>query len=122
MFPRTVVIIDNLRSQARVVCGVPVPAGADAPARRTAYEGALADVERTIARLRTGPSLPALDLDPRAVPATGRSSMSREAFMRGVERIKEHIVAGDVFQALLARRIAVPTTSTGRTSTARSAR
>ena len=108
MFPRTVVIIDNLRSQARVVCGVPMPANASAAARRAAYDGGLADVARTIAQLRSGPPLAALDLDAHAAPATGRSSMSRSAFMGGVARIKEHIVAGDVFQALLARRIAVP--------------
>jgi len=107
MFPRTVVIIDNLRSQARVVCGVPVAPGADAHARRAAYERGLADIERTIGQLRTGPSLGPLDLDPQASPATGHSSMSRDEFMAGVARIKEHILAGDVFQALLARRIAV---------------
>ena len=108
MFPGTVVIIDNLRSQARVVCGVAVAPGATEAERRAGYEAGLTDVERTIAQLRTGPSLGALDLDPHALPATGRSSMSREAFMAGVARIKEHILAGDVFQALLARRIAVP--------------
>jgi len=108
MFPRTVVIIDNLRSQARVVRGVEVAAGADAASRRAAYEEGLADVAHTIARLRGGPSLNALDLDPTAAPATGESSMSREAFLAGVERIKAHILAGDVFQALLARRISVP--------------
>jgi anthranilate synthase component 1 len=107
MFPRTVVIIDNLRSQARVVCGVAVAPDAEAAVRRAAYEAGLADVERTIAQLRAGPALGALDLDPSAAPATGSSSMSREAFMSGVARIKEHIVAGDVFQALLARRISV---------------
>jgi anthranilate synthase component 1 len=108
MFPRTVVIIDNLRSQARVVCGVDVPTHADETQRRAAFEDGCADVERTIAQLRAGPSLGALDLDPNAAPATGRSSMSRDAFMAGVARIKEHILAGDVFQALLARRISVP--------------
>lgn len=108
MFPRTVVIIDNLRSQARVVCGVHVPAGADVAARRAAYEGGVASVERTIDLLRSGPTLRSLDLDPAAPPATGRTSMSRDAFMAGVARIKEHILAGDVFQALLARRISVP--------------
>jgi len=108
MFPRTVVIMDNLRAQARVVCGVQVATGSHAAARRSAYEQGLAEVQRTIGRLRAGPSLVPLDLDPQAAPAVGTSSMSRDEFMAGVARIKEHIVAGDVFQALLARRIAVP--------------
>jgi anthranilate synthase component 1 len=108
MFPRTVVIIDNLRAQARVVCGVQVGANASAQDRRAAYASGLSDVGRTISQLRAGPTLRPLDLDPAAAPAAGTSSMSREQFMAGVARIKEHIVAGDVFQALLARRIAVP--------------
>jgi anthranilate synthase component 1 len=52
--------------------------------------------------------LPPLDLDAGAAPATGISSYRREDFLAHVERIKEHIRAGDVFQALLARRIRVP--------------
>ncbi len=108
MFPRTVVIIDNLRAQARVVCGVQVAAHATAAERSSAYEAGLADVARTIAQMRTGDSLPPLDLDPQAAPAVGTSSMTREQFMAGVARIKEHILDGDVFQALLARRIVVP--------------
>ncbi|MHB1311637.1 MAG: anthranilate synthase component I family protein [Gemmatimonadaceae bacterium] len=108
MFPRTVVIIDNLRAQARVVCGVPVPAGADDAQVRAAWEDGQASIAQTIAQLRAGPSLAPLDLDPAAIPATGTSSMSRERFMAGVARIKEYILAGDVFQALLARRIVVP--------------
>ena len=108
MFPRTVVIIDNLRAQARVVCGVQVRSGATDDERRRAFEAGSADVARTIAQMRSGPSLPPLDLDPKAAPAIGTSSMTREQFMAGVARIKEHIVDGDVFQALLARRIVVP--------------
>jgi len=33
------------------------------------------------------------------------SSVSREAFERSVERVKEHIVAGDIFQAVISHRI-----------------
>ncbi len=108
MFPRTVIIIDNLRAQARVVCGVQVNADATTAERRHAYEAGQADVARTIAQMRAGPSLTPLDLDPQAAPAAGRSIMTRQQFMAGVARIKEHILAGDVFQALLARRIVVP--------------
>ena len=33
------------------------------------------------------------------------SQMSRESFERSVDRVKEHIIAGDIFQAVLSRRI-----------------
>ncbi len=108
-----VVILDNLRAQARVVVGVVSPDPADAAACRRAWEDAQREVDATVARLRSGPSLPPLDLDPASTVATGDSTYTRERFMADVARIKEHIVAGDVFQALLARRIRVPRDFTG---------
>jgi len=41
------------------------------------------------------------------------SSLSREAFQRGVERIREYILAGDLFQANLTRRISARISCTG---------
>lgn len=108
VFTDAVVIIDNLRAQARVVVGAPVGDDTSDAALRRAYDVALASVERTIARLRAPVSLPPLDLRPDAPPATGTSSYERERFVQDVDRIKEYIAAGDAFQVLLARRIRVP--------------
>ena len=108
VFTRAVVIIDNLRAQARVVVGVAVPQGADDAALERLHDDAIAEVERTLARLRAPAPLPALDLDPDAPPAEGHSNYAREHFLRDVTRIREYIMAGDCFQALLARRIEVP--------------
>ncbi len=107
VFTDVVVIIDNLRAQARVVAGAPVPAGASETVLRAAHDAAAAKVERTIARLRTPASLAPLELDVSAPPATGRSIYARADFVRDVERIREYIFAGDAFQVLLARRISV---------------
>ena len=108
VFTDALVIIDNLRAQARVVVGAPVGQDTSDAALRTAYEAALATVERTIARLRVPITLPTLDLRADAAPAIGNSNFSHDAFVRSVERIKEYIAAGDAFQVLLARRIRVP--------------
>jgi anthranilate synthase component 1 len=105
---RSLVIIDNLRAQARVVVGVPVPAGAGDDALRALYDEAAGELAGIVGRLRTPAALPPLDLDRASPPATGRSSYERARFVRDVERIKEYIRAGDCFQALLARRIEVP--------------
>ena len=43
-----------------------------------------------------------------APPAAIRSSLSGEAFRAAVVEAKEHIVAGDIFQVVLARRFTVP--------------
>ena len=105
VFTGVVVIIDNLRAQARVVSAVRVPHGTSEGGVRELTARANAEIDAVIARLRTGPSLPPLDLDAAARPAEGRSTYSREKFLADVARIKEYIVAGDCFQALLARRI-----------------
>ncbi|MGH7717443.1 MAG: anthranilate synthase component I family protein [Gemmatimonadaceae bacterium] len=105
---RSVVIVDNFRAQARVVVAVPVPEGADDAALRSLHEEAEREIDEVIARLRSPVSLPPLALDPTLAPAAGTSSLSRDEFMRGVERIREYIFAGDCFQALLARRIELP--------------
>ena len=108
VIPNAVVILDNLRSQARIVVGVPVPHDADEEALARLHAEAIGEIEHTVARLRSGDSLPPLELDPAAAPATGTSSYEREKFLADVERIKEYIRAGDAFQVLLARRISVP--------------
>ena len=108
VFTRTMVIIDNLRAQARVTCAVALDDDLSEPVLRAAWDAAQRDIDAVITKLRSGPSLQPIDLDTTAPPAEGRSTYSREQFMAGVERIKEYIVAGDCFQVLLARRIVVP--------------
>ena len=108
VFTDALVIIDNLRAQARVVVGTPLGGDTSAAALRAAYDTAIATVERTIARLRVPVTLPSLDLRADAPPAIGVSTYERDTFVADVDRIKEYIAAGDAFQVLLARRIRVP--------------
>ena len=108
VFTDALVIIDNLRAQARVVVGAPLSADLSEAALRAAYDSARRSVEHTIARLRAPITLPTLDLRSDAPLAHGESNMSEEQFVANVERIKEYILAGDAFQVLLARRIRVP--------------
>ena len=108
VFTRTLVIIDNLRGQARIVVGVPIDSATDDHTLRVLFDGAVRDIGATIARLRAPTALEPLEVDASAPPATGRSSYERSRFMRDVERIREYIFAGDCFQTLLARRIELP--------------
>ncbi len=108
VFTRALVIIDNLRAQARVVVAVPAAPGLDADALGRLHAEAEGEIDAMIARLQGPGHLPPLALDACAPPAQGTSSYSRERFERDVERIREYIFAGDCFQALLARRITVP--------------
>ena len=109
LFTDTVVILDHLRSQARVVTTVELPEPLpDEAGLRTLHAGAERRLDEVLARLRAPLPLPPLDVDPAAPPARGTGRYARERFLRDVERIREYIVAGDCFQALLARRIEVP--------------
>jgi anthranilate synthase component 1 len=108
VFTDALVIIDNLRSQARVVVGAQIDDDTSEAALRAEYDRAVAEVERTIAKLRVPVTLPALDLREDAKPAEGVSNTDRDRYLAGVERIREYILAGDAFQVQLARRIAVP--------------
>ena len=55
----------------------------------------------------TGP-LPLEAIDVAASPLEARSNMEDERFLEGVRRIKERIANGDIFQAVLSRRLSVP--------------
>ncbi|HEY3257303.1 MAG TPA: chorismate-binding protein [Gemmatimonadaceae bacterium] len=102
---RAMVIVDNLRAQARIVVSVVLPRDASPEALRKEYDSAIRDIEDIEASLNEPSRLAAFTLDRDAPPANGRSNMDRETFMRRVERIREYIRAGDCFQALLSRRI-----------------
>ena len=103
-----VVIIDNLRAQARMVVGVPVRRGTSDTALRSAYDTAQRELDGIEHRLREPLPLAPLSLDRAALPAVGQSTYQREKFLADVDRIREYIYAGDCFQALLSRRISVP--------------
>ena len=103
-----VVIIDNLRAQARIVVGVPVVRGSRDDTLRNAYDGAQRELDDIERRLRDPLPLPPLELNRVAPAAVGESTYQRAKFLRDVERIREYIFAGDCFQALLSRRIQVP--------------
>jgi anthranilate synthase component 1 len=105
---RCVVIIDNLRAQARLVVGVPVRAGMAAAALRELYDEAQRELDDIEDRLRQPLPLAPLKLDRSARAVVGESNYRREKFLADVERIREYIFAGDCFQALLSRRISVP--------------
>ena len=107
VFTGVLVIIDNLRSQARAVVGVPVGAGASEATLKDLYHRAMRELDEVLGRLRAPVAMPPLELHLDASPAVGASTYSREKFIADVDRIKEYIRAGDCFQALLARRIEV---------------
>jgi len=105
VFTRSMVIIDNLRSRARIVVGVTLEPGSSDTELKSHYDAACREIGDIAERLRQPNQLKAVTLDASAPVATGSSSIERADFIAGVGKIKEYIRAGDCFQALLARRI-----------------
>ena len=102
----TVLIFDNAFGRAMAVTTTPLPDGDDGGLRR-AYDGAVAQLERLVARIADPPALPPLLLGTPPHPAVV-SPYPAEHFVRDVARLKSHITAGDIFQAVLARRLDLP--------------
>jgi anthranilate synthase component 1 len=108
VFTRSLVILDNLHSSARVVVSVPVPRNSRDAELKTLYERAIGELDEILDRLRAPGQLDTMSPNLGAPAVEGTSSYDRADFMAHVDRIKEYIRAGDCFQALLSRRIDIP--------------
>ena len=104
VFPEIVVVYDNVRHTALVVRHVRVD---EKEGLEEAYRKGVERIDAVVEQLRAPPpDRPARD-NVRA-PMEVQRSMSREAFMEIVERAKEYVAAGDVFQVVLSQRFRVP--------------
>ena len=97
----TILIFDNIANTIKVVCNAHVdPAGVDA-----AYESACSRIDALINKLKGPlPHFQTVKGDPAAVDFV--SNMEQERFEENVLRCKEYIVEGDIFQVVLAQRMA----------------
>ena len=103
----TLLIFDNITHRIKVVSNAFVPEADDAHFE-AAYAEAARKIEAIISSLRRpmGAGLPAPG--PRSALEI-RPNMAREDFLRGVERCKAYIEAGDAFQIVLSQRLATET-------------
>jgi len=105
MIADSLVILDNLFGRAILVANVEVPPDAAAAQRVRLYDAAEARLDALVSRLGATHALAPLTLDgARQAPPRTESRYPRAVFERDVARIREYIAAGDVFQAVLARR------------------
>lgn len=126
----TLVIFDNLRQTIKVVATADISgcsdAGADANAdtrerRLACYDRAVERVDAIVERLRaTRPNELLHPMEPPAWSEDGSAAMrwggmdqpvstfERERFIDAVGRIRDYILAGDVFQTVLSQRLDIP--------------
>ncbi|MEW5720021.1 MAG: anthranilate synthase component I [Chloroflexota bacterium] len=97
----TLIAFDHVKHRALVIANAHVAPGDDP---RAAYDDAIARIESVVARLNQ--PVPA----PMSAPSRNghqlESNMTPEQFAQMVERAKEHIRAGDIFQVVLSQRFA----------------
>jgi anthranilate synthase component 1 len=100
------VIFDHVRKTMLVVAQMRL----DAPDIAAAYRRACERIDRTVAQLgAAGPTLAGeLNLD-RPRPVAFASNLTQAQFEDAVRRGKTYIVAGDIFQVVLSRRMSVTT-------------
>ena len=104
MIADSLVILDNVFGRAIIVANVEVPPGASTAQRLQLYDGAQERIDTLLARLGTSHQLTPLALQDNGRTPRAESRYPRAAFERDVEKIREYIAAGDVFQAVLSRR------------------
>lgn len=101
LFGDVVSVFDNLTHTLKVVTHARGESDPDA-----AYAAAVQRLEAEVARLRR--ALPWEEPAAGKSPPEPRSTVTRAGFCRTVERAKEHIRAGDIFQVVLSHRMNSP--------------
>jgi anthranilate synthase component I len=102
MFFDRLLAFDHVRHQIHIIAAADV----SREATRPAYERAVADIAGIEKRLGSGLRRSRSSRrSARASVLKPRASVARGKFLRDVERVKEYIAAGDVFQAVLSQRL-----------------
>ena len=102
------IIFDHLNKTILVVCS----ARLDGEQPRAAYDCAVARIDEAVERLRTPVAKVSDDITPLGeITLPFRSNFEKDEFCRAVERCKEYIYAGDIFQVVLSQRLTANSTA-----------
>jgi anthranilate synthase component 1 len=112
MFCDQVIVFDHFKQHIQVIGNVHIPEGAADRDIEAAYNRTVAKIEAAIERLQQP-----LPISPTAVgsipadPELGEvhSNVTKEQFIRNVEKAKEYIRSGDIFQVVLSQRFSIET-------------
>jgi len=104
--PTLFAVFDNVRDELTLAAPVYPRPGTGAAAAWDAAQRALDAAEAALLQPLPPPAAP-VALPP---PPEPQSNMTQAAFMAIVDRMKEHIAAGDVFQVVPSQRFSVPFT------------
>lgn len=109
MFCDQVIAFDHFKQQMKVIANVHIPKDATDDQIVAAYEQACSKIEERIAKMRK-PNISAvishspIPDDPEMDLGSFRSNVTKEQFMRNVEKAKQYIEAGEISQVVLSQR------------------
>ncbi|MCQ6264153.1 anthranilate synthase component I [Fictibacillus sp. WQ 8-8] len=107
LFVDELIVFDHLKQSIQIVCNLHVPENHSEQQIEEAYKKAEQSIHDTLAQLENNVNhpvpafryLPQQEADISAV----QSNLTKEEFCRMVERAKEYITAGDIFQVVLSQ-------------------
>jgi anthranilate synthase component I len=108
MFFDELLIFDHLNKTVKVVCSQRVTE-AD---RDTAYNAAMHRIDALIERLRTAANCISDDIEPSGeISLEYKSNFAKEDYLRVVDKAKDYIIAGDIFQVVPSQRLEAKTSA-----------
>jgi len=110
MFCDQVIVFDHFKQQIKVIANVHIPSGATDAEIMEAYKETCAKIDQTIEKLKR----PIPPTSQRSIPEDVelgeiRSNLTKDQFIGNVEKAKEYIRAGDIFQVVLSQRFEIET-------------
>ncbi len=110
MFFDELLIFDHLDKTLKVVCSVTT----DNKDAETAYRGACRRIDRLVDKLSRPVQELTSDIDPGGEEVTDyESNFQRGKYLKVVDRCKEYIKAGDIFQVVPSQRLSVSSDASG---------
>ena len=108
MFYKTILAFDHLRHQIHIISNIIVEDSSEPVEAQ--YRKAIAEIQHIESLLRAPLEIPAVTRNETDV--TVRSNFAKQDYLAAVQKAKEYIAAGDIFQVVLAQRFEVdmPTT------------
>ncbi len=103
--PTIMVVFDSVRDELSIVTPVRPQPGQSA---RAAYESALARLEAVVATLEGPLGHVAPPADPHLLAAAPVSNTAAADYLAMVDRAREYVRAGDIFQVVLSQRFSAP--------------
>lgn len=108
MLADTLLIYDHLFQNIKIVSHVFCPENSTPSNLAFTYQTAVSKVRR-LARTMVSPEITEVPQQPITLGNTSTSNVGKEGYERYVTTLKEHIVAGDIIQAVPSQRLSRPT-------------